>query len=117
MTNETKFTPAPWFIRADYDDKDVLFIAAGGKIICDLDGKYNKEANAHLIQTAPIMYKHLEIAEKNLVDLWEIYNKDARLEMTGGSIVGSEAERQANQLWIQIEEIRSILKKARGEAC
>ncbi len=94
---KTKFTPAPWAIDSSYDT--MLYITANGHGVCevDCDTVYaipeiaptpQQKANAHLIASAPEMYKLLqEISE------------DDNYELFGAKL-----------------DIENLLKKARGES-
>ena len=100
MSTETKFTKGEWAILPLEDDKEYIRIrgsALGGRYkvanVIDLKNHHNEEqewckldraeslANAHLIKTAPKMYKKLEYLNKLLLSLgsevWDIIDLGA----------------------------------------
>ena len=123
MTRETKFTPGPWkvnistksnvFPKRAIFSRDNKFPLAG--IFGDPRPKKENEANAHLIAAAPDMYEALKKSENFLMELYKIKEDAACVEFTGGSFVGNQASAEANIIWMQIENLREILKIARGE--
>jgi hypothetical protein len=116
---QSKHTPGPWHRNIKANGKYPVVFAGRNQHIAQAiqqkDGN-ETEANIDLISSAPELLGALEIAEKQLVEYWEVLNKNARLELTGGSVVGSHAEEKANLLWFRIKEIRGTIEKARGVA-
>lgn len=111
---QSKHTQGPWMVRKSAHDDNIYYL-------WDEDGNYHEGQtqeeeikNAVLMENAPKLLEALIRAEKRLIDLWEIKNQKARLELTGGSVVGSNAAQEANELWIEIEEIRAAIAKAKG---
>lgn len=91
------YTPAPWAPERKTPDGFYLAVRAGqaGPRICEVRPE-NQEANANLIATAPEMLEVLE---------WLMEEFDRR-ELGGEAVFcGSD-----------MVQVRSILRKARGEA-
>lgn len=99
MTNETKHTPAPWFIGTE---GDILYKPKGdiGNIqIVKRDGlyHYNKEANAQLIAAAPEL---LIAAEQALF----------------GLKIRAKREPEHKGVAQDIDALEKAIAKAKGEA-
>lgn len=58
-----QFTPGPWNLLTNKPNSGMLIGAERGDIIC---GVWNfSEANAHLIETAPLMYAALKMVSQS----------------------------------------------------
>lgn len=57
---KSQHTPAPWNIRRDYNDKDVLFLSGETGIIANFDFCKNNEPNVRLVSCAPQLLEFLE---------------------------------------------------------
>lgn len=76
-SQEDQHTPGPWHItRGLYGNPDGMTIwgpkglngAPGTPKVCDVDGIYNREADARLIAAAPDLLAALEAIHKGLTD-------------------------------------------------
>jgi len=87
--SDTKFTKGSWYVHTMYPA--VVIIPGGG---FDIVGIPNAKANAHLIASAPDMYKLLDsIAE----------------------LMNSDDQTIADEMVQKFDDIELLLKKARGE--
>jgi hypothetical protein len=115
MTNNTKFTPGPWYsapngevYRRPYTD----LYEFGGDVAGDVpiaitylgnsdwENKYPRTANANLIATSPELYAELERSHALLDNLRQMY----KLTDVTQSVIG--IQRAANS---------RVMAKARGE--
>lgn len=116
MSNETKWTPAPWVVNERFSspkliDGDYCAITAGGGIYgagCyehdgfELTG-YIGMANAHLIAAAPELYNILEKFER-IKDLW-----------LPADDIAQEHHGEAEAICATYREMLDVMAKARGE--
>lgn len=106
MTNQLKFTPGPWE-AVNRDTCQFIYAKGYERAICQVDSyskgfgpdRDERDANAHLIASAPDIYEALEKQLKNWIELIE-----------SGDAGHWDPEEDAHVI-----SMRAVLAKARGE--
>ena len=118
MAQETKFTPKLMIHGMDYIVSDGISTGKGNSADAahaafKEDRAFNQEK--YIPQINQDMYEALQ----QMISLAEIgaeaLRQNARLELTGGAIVGDAAARDESLAWFQIEEAKQALAKVEGK--